>query len=56
MELSKQLQALQAELEDKEMRWLELSEMMWLLASIIKNRSRPRRVISVNEVLLSDQV
>jgi ATP-binding cassette subfamily F protein uup len=28
MELSKQLQALQAELEDKEMRWLELSEMM----------------------------
>jgi ATP-binding cassette subfamily F protein uup len=28
MELSKQLQALQVELEDKEMRWLELSEMM----------------------------
>ncbi len=28
MELTKQLQALQAELEDKEMRWLELSEMM----------------------------
>jgi ATP-binding cassette subfamily F protein uup len=28
MELSKQLQAIQAELEEKEMRWLELSEMM----------------------------
>jgi ATP-binding cassette subfamily F protein uup len=28
MELSKQLQSLQSELEDKEMRWLELSELM----------------------------
>lgn len=28
MELSKQLQVIQAELEEKEMRWLELSEMM----------------------------
>jgi ATP-binding cassette subfamily F protein uup len=28
MELSKQLQSIQSELEDKEMRWLELSEMM----------------------------
>jgi ATP-binding cassette subfamily F protein uup len=28
MELSKQLQILQSDLEDKEMRWLELSELM----------------------------